>query len=404
MSQRLILRLGDDRDQLRWVLLSTDRQAGGFTESESGPMDQVPAVNRPIIALASTTDVSLLNARIPPLSRQRAVRAVPFSLEDQLVQDVDDLHFCLGQRNSDGELAVAVVADDQMQSWLDAFAEAGLEVEQIYPEVLALPYTAGAWTVLIENDTFLLRTGLQEGFGGDLDNLSVLLGSALHDAEDDQPLKLIVYMVGEAPEIDVPSSLPVEEHEIVDATLFLAQNLHERDAIGLRIGPYGRRRGWSVQWRRWRVAAVLLAVWVLADTGSAMFQRWQLSRELAEVESAMVQTYRRAFPDGGQLSMYNPRQQMETRLAALRRGGGDSGFLRLLEAAGPLLAADADLQIISMTYRNNGLDLEVSARNLQGIDQLKQRLGAAPGLGVEVVSARAEGERAQGKLRLETSS
>jgi type II secretory pathway component PulL len=95
---------------------------------------------------------------------------------------------------------------------------------------------------------------------------------------------------------------------------------------------------------------------------------------------------------------------METRLAALRRGGSDSGFLRLLQTAGPLLAADSDLQIVALTYRNNGLDLEVSARNLQGIDQLKQRLSAQPGLGVEVVSARAEGDRAQGKLRLEASS
>lgn len=402
MSQRLIVRLGSDTDQLRWVLLAADGRAEGPVGT--GTPGQLPALNRPIVALAPTADVSLLNARIPPLSRQRAVRAVPFALEDQLVEDVDDLHFCLGRRNSEGELAVAVVANDRMQAWLDAFAEAGLEVEQIYPEVLALPYTPGAWTVLIENDAFLLRTGLQEGFGGEFDNLPVLLASALQDAGDDQPLKLIVYSAKEAPEFDVPASLPVERHDEADATRFLAQNLRDQDAIGLRIGPYGRRRGWSVQWRRWRVAAVLLGAWILADTGSALLQQWQLSRQLADVEAAMVQTYRQAFPDGGQLSMYNPRQQMETRLAALRRGGSDSGFLRLLQAAGPLLAADADVQIISLTYRNNGLDLEISASNLQGIDQLKQRLGSAPGLGVEVVSARAEGERAQGKLRLEASS
>jgi type II secretory pathway component PulL len=119
----------------------------------------------------------------------------------------------------------------------------------------------------------------------------------------------------------------------------------------------------------------------------------------------MAQTYRQAFPEGGQLNRYNPRQQMESRLASLRRGGGgDSGLLHLLQTAGPLLAADADLQILGLAYRNNGLDLEISAKNLQSIDQLKQRLEAAPGLGVEVVSARAEGERAQGKLRLEASS
>lgn len=402
MSQRLVLRLDGESDELRWVFLTADNQPDSVTAA--GLPTQLPTVSRPATVLAPTADVSLLNARIPPLNRQRAVRAVPFALEDQLVQDVDELHFCLGRRNESGELAVAIVAHDRIQAWLDDFDEVGLEVEQIYPEVLALPYTEGAWTALLEGDRFLLRTGLQEGFGGDLDNFSVLLLSALESAEADPPLSLILYSAGAVPQIDLPDSLPLESHEIDDATLLLAQNLRERDAIGLRVGRYGRRRGWRVQWQRWRVAAILLAAWVLTDTGSSMFRQWQLSQQLAEIETRMSQTYRQAFPDGGQLNMYNPRQQMESRLAALQGGGGSSGFLRLLQLAGPLLIADQDVQIVSLTYRNNGLDLEVSARNLQSIDQLKQRLGSTADLGVEVVSARAEGERAQGRLRLEMSS
>lgn len=402
MSQRLIVRLGRDSDALRWAY--PDATEADQLASGSGSLEQLPATNRPMVALASMADVNLLKARIPPLSRQRAVRAVPFALEDQLVEDVDDLHFCLGQRNAEGELAVAVVALERMQAWLQAFEEAGLEVEQIYPEVLALPYTPGAWTLLIENDEFMLRTGLQEGFGGELDNLSVLLESALQDAEDDRPLRLIVYSDQEELDFEVPASLPVEQHVEPDATSLLARHLRVQDAIGLRIGAYSRRSGWSMHWQRWRVAAILLVLWVLADTGSLVLKRWQLAQQLERVEAAMVQTYRQAFPDGGQLSMYNPRQQMESRLAALRRGGSDSGFLHLLQIAGPLLASESTVQIISLTYRNNGLDLELSASSLQGIDQIKQKLDSAPGLGVEVVSARAEGDRAQGRLRLEVSS
>ena len=185
----------------------------------------------------------------------------------------------------------------------------------------------------------------------------------------------------------------------------LARHLREREAIPLRTGPFARRRGWSAQWQRWRLAASLLLAWALADTGGAYLQQWQLRQELQAVEAAQAQVYRRAFPDGGQLNRYNPRQQVESRLAALRRSGGsDSGLLHLLHTAGPLLTADPELQVVNLTYRGNGLELEVSAASLQGIDQLKQRLDGAPGLGVEVVSARAEGDRAQGRLRLEISS
>lgn len=402
MAQRLILRLsGESFDKAQWLQLGADSRPDGPVAT--GSLADAALVQRPAIVLAPTADVALLQAQIPPLSRQRAIRAVPYALEDQLAEDIDDLHFCLGQRSGRGELAVAVVAKAQMEQWLNAFADAGLEVEQLYPELLAIPYEAGAWTLLLEGSDFLLRTGPQSGFGGDIDNLPILLPAALAEAESDPPLKLLVYSNTSVPELGI-ASLPIEQRELGDTISLLATNIRDRHLIGLRSGPYARRRGWSVQWQRWRVAAILLGAWVLADTGSALLQQWQLSRELAAVETAMAQTYRQAFPDGGQLNRYNPRQQMESRLAALRRGGSDSGFLRLLQTAGPLLAADPDLQIVALTYRNNGLDLEISARNLQGIDQLKQRLSAEPELGVEVVSARAEGDRAQGKLRLEASS
>lgn len=403
MPQRLLLRLnGAPTTQVRWLPLGADGRPSG--PAASGSLADAAQLQRPLLVLAPTADVALFDVQLPPLNRQRTLQAVPYALEDQLAQDVDDLHFALGQRDKQGHLAVAVVAKAQLQEWLDTFSEAGLEVDQIYSELLAVPYEPDAWTLLLEDGDFLLRTGLQSGFGGDIDNLPVLLPAALAEAEEQPPQQLIVYTNVPLPELGV-EQLPVEQRVLGDSLSLLAQSLRERQAIGLRSGPYARRRGWSVQWQRWRLAAALLAAWVLADTGSAYLQQWQLKDQLQAVTAAQAQVYQQAFPEGGQLNRYNPRQQMESRLAALRRGGGaDSGLLRLLQTAGPLLAADTELQILNLSYRNNGLDLEVSARNLQGIDQLKQRLEDAPGLGVEVVSARAEGERAQGKLRLEASS
>ncbi|NLO78738.1 MAG: type II secretion system protein GspL [Xanthomonadaceae bacterium] len=402
MSQRLVLRLqGASDGQYRWLPIGSDgRPDGPVTE---GSLSDAARLRRPLVVLAPAADVALFSTPLPRLSRQRAARAVPYALEDQLVEDVEDLHFALGQRNARGELAVAVVAKAQMQAWLDAFAEAGLEVEQIYPELLALPHEPGCWTLLLENDQFLLRTGRQSGFGGDVDNLPVLLPAALEEAEQ-PPQRLLVYGAGLPAELAL-GELAVEQHPLDDVLTLLARHLREREAIPLRTGPFARRRGWSAQWQRWRLAASLLLAWALADTGGAYLQQWQLRQELQAVEAAQAQVYRRAFPDGGQLNRYNPRQQVESRLAALRRSGGsDSGLLHLLHTAGPLLTADPELQVVNLTYRGNGLELEVSAASLQGIDQLKQRLDGAPGLGVEVVSARAEGDRAQGRLRLEISS
>ncbi|RFA31423.1 type II secretion system protein GspL [Alkalilimnicola ehrlichii] len=403
MRARLIIRFGSAPDEpVQWVRLNAEgRPQGGVA---TGSLEEAAKASdgKPVVALLPGFDVLLLSAHMPTQSRQKLMRAIPFALEDQLADDIEELHFVPGQRDEQGRLAVAVVSNTVLAEWLAACNEAGLDVEQAHSEILALPQREDAWTVFVDGPVFLVRTGTNSGFAGDTFNALPLLEAALEEAGERAPTKLIVYGSGELDGFN-ELGLTVDRQPLEQPLLSMAANFSPKHSINLRVGTFAHKRGMSGQWLRWQTAAVLLLAWIVVDVSAAYLQQWQYSRELAVLNTQIEQTYQEGFPGAGRL--VNPRQQVETRLQALRGGGGDSeGMLELLTAIAPTLKENGQIELNALNYRNGEIDLEFFADNLQDVDELKQKLDNLSGVSAEVRTARAEGERVQGRLRIGASS
>lgn len=406
MPERLIIRLNSDPAGLHhWIRLRDGGEVDGH--AESGPLERAAEAAKGchVVALAPAVEVALLSARIPTQSRQRMLKAVPFALEDQLADEIENLHFALGRRGDDERLAVAVVNKARLQQWIDQATEAGFQLDQIYPEPLALPYEEGAWTVLVEGDRCVVRTGPQSGFGGDADNVSMLVEWALAEHEGAPPERLLYYSAEDNIGLEGAGLPPVEEREFPHTTLLLATSLDERSAIGLRTGEFAAKSARTGFGKGWQVAAGLLVAWALVDTGAAYLRAYALESHRDELWAQTAALYKDAFPSGGMLMQIDPKAQIESRLNALRQqAGGDTGFLKVLAAVAPTLAGDRQIQLSGLNYRNGDLSVEFYAKTLQDVDALKQRLAALQGISVEVERARADGDRVQGQLRIEASS
>ena len=116
----------------------------------------------------------------------------------------------------------------------------------------------------------------------------------------------------------------------------------------------------------------------------------------------MQAVFLEAFP--GTKRVVDPRVQMQQQLEQLqRRAGGGARFLSLLARSANILRAAQDIEISGASYRAGKLDVDLTAANLQVLDQLKQSL-AASGLSVEIQSAAADaGQRVKGRLRIQGS-
>ena len=397
MREQLFIRLGPT-EQVTWLLESEPAQVreGALAEAAAS------AAGRQVTVLVPGTDVALSKVAVPTRNRSRMAAAVPYLLEDQLAGDVEQAHFALGERNAEGRVAVAVVSQARMNSWLARIAEAGLHVDRLVPESLLVPYQPDAWTLLIERDCINLRNAPQGGMTVDSVNAAFILQRAVAESEV-KPLMLRAWVAsGVTADAPLPGDLGVDvqaEPLTVPPLVFLARQAQEPGVIDLLQGPYSRRERLGKLWRPWRPAAALLAVWVILQFGIESFQYRQLHAEEARLREEISQIYLQTFPDAKRV--VDARLQMEQRLAALRGGTGSAGgFMKLLAAVSGPTAGVGGVEIDRLSYKEGEFDISLMISDLQRLEQLKDRLSSETQLPVEIQSATARNDRVEARLQI----
>ncbi len=398
MSADLFLRLGSDADApIHWLRAGRD----GTVEAE-GVSDDFGAIAEAargcrVIGLVSGTDLLLTSVRVPTQSRQKLLRAIPYALEEQLAGDIDDAHFVLGSQH-DGNWAVAVLQTTWVDRWLSLLDEHGLRPERLAPEILCLPEENDAWTVLVDKQGFQVRTGPQHGFGGDVENLEVLLEAAIEEHGEGRPAHLRVLADGVDPEL--PTDILGAEImlEPTRAGTLLVRGWHDQAPLDLLTGRYAPVGQGRNLWRPWIPVAVLFAIWVCLDTGLALLEQRQLQNDIAAVESRAMVAYQDLFPGAGNLDQARARVENRLRQVGARGDSDQEDMLDTLRLVGPVLANGSGFRLQGLSYRGGVLELEIETDTLQRLDQLQQELDRTDRIGAEVRSARSEEDAVQGRM------
>ena len=121
-------------------------------------------------------DARLLTLPVTAAEKKHISKSLPFTLEEQVAADIDDLHFASCSLDKD-TLAVAIVLAQKMQQWQGLLADFP-GISQWLPEPLLLPWQQGEWCLVVEADTVIVRLGQCEGFTVESDMLSTLLQGA----------------------------------------------------------------------------------------------------------------------------------------------------------------------------------------------------------------------------------
>ena len=330
--------------------------------------------------------------RVPLSSRKRStwIQAVPYALEDQLVEDVESLHFALGSRPEDGGLPVAVIQRGVLRVWLEACVEAGVTPAAVVPDPLLLPWEEGEWSVLLEAERAVVRTGRWEGFATERGMLELLLNQSLAEAGDARPRRLRVWG-GPSPEPTVADlALHVEDSQSEPLAVF-ATAYHSATVLNLLQGPFSRRAHWGRWLRPWRAAAVLAGLWLLTQGISRIHEQAWLQEEVVALRTAMERLYQETVP--GATRIVNPRVQLEARLRELQPSGTSTGtFLELLHQGGQPLINFPEVTLRALGYRDGQLSLDLQGGSPAVLDQLQQQLNQQPGLRIEMRTTQRDGQ------------
>ncbi|MGO9632385.1 MAG: type II secretion system protein GspL [Steroidobacteraceae bacterium] len=417
MPHTLLIRLpAAGQEDTEWV--SIDETGLPTAAKQRGPLSLAAAVARSakVLVLAPATQILLAEPELPPGSGVKLARAVPFALEEQLTEDVDQLCFALGHRHAGGRTPVAVVARSVLQGWLSSLTDAGIEPHALYADIALIPENPGQTVLWLEGERLAVRRPGLLPFAVELTPVSDALVVAgvipdpLEKSSEPRPLESAILYATREDWIRVQdefgrlsdkfSTLKVQL--LPEGPLpWLARNLAATDAVNLLQGEFARSTDYGERWRRWRTAALLAAALLAVHVAAAALEIHRANRESAALDTEMAQVFSQAMPTE---PMQDPRRQMQSRLERVRRSGaGPEYFLRTLEALSGAISVMPNTIIDTLSYREQALDLKVTAPSLAALSQLSQLVGKR-GLTAEIQSSAPAGAVIEAHLQVRSAA
>jgi general secretion pathway protein L len=332
--------------------------------------------------LVPGTDVLVAEPELPTKAGTKLAQLVPYAMEEQLADDIDDLHFAVGRRLSDStRTPVAVVTRALMDQWLTALKSAGLEPEAMYADSDLLPHNPGQSVALLEEDIVVVRPPS----GSPVTLPSNALQEALEMAQASSPegggagRGLILYTG--APEWHEHSAQVESLRERFDGIkiqllangplALFAQQLPTATPTNLLQGTYTPTTSRAVGLRAWRVAAILLASLIALHVAGKATELTLLKRNEHKLDVSIRETFQTAMP--GEPSTPDARKVMERRLAAAG-AAGSNGLLTTLEALVQARNAAPGSTVQAMTYGHGAIDLKIAAPDASSLDRIGQAL------------------------------
>ncbi|BDM62649.1 type II secretion system protein L [Shewanella sp. NFH-SH190041] len=375
MIERLFIRLGNTYEQpCSWLVWSAQEQeiiASGelANAGELGSLTE-RAGNRPVDVLVCSSALAMTQVTLPEKGQRQALKALPFMLEEELVDNVEQMHFVVGEREGE-QLNVVAVSHEQMTLWLEWLQQAQLQPRVIVPDCLALPQVADCqWSAMQFGADCLLRTSSGGGHSIPMDWLAVVLPK-LADGLDD-PIRVATF---------TQLALPCRQHDITMAEqtldlpmLVLARGVAEC-RVNLLSGRYQPKREYSrhlLLWRNAAIAAGIVLVLALVNKGLDIHQ---LGQQSAALKSQSEQIYRQAVP--GSRRIVNLRTQLKSELNKLQGQGSGGEMFTMLDKLAPAFAKVPALKPDSLRFDGNRSELrmQVTAKNYAEIETFRELAG-----------------------------
>jgi len=401
MAELLVLHCHDtDGQQVSW------RTRGGLQSfSGEGTLSEAAEVarGRRTLVLIPASEILITQVQIPTRNRQRLLQAIPFSLETELTQDIELLHFAAGPTDSENRTPVLIIAREKLENWLSRFQSAGLEPVGLYPDLLCLPWSTNSWTLYLDELTLLAHTGPFQGFCADRESALEMLQFALQQAGESAPQQLILYRLAQQASLDFAQcGCAVVENNLespTQLTALLGENLNEKRQINLLQGEYQKQDRLTLQWKRWLPAALLAAAALFSSLALNIIDYSRYQTQSADLDGRIRQVFQQAFPDIKRV--VDPKIQMEQQLKLMRSGqsGGAAQFLSLFIPTASVIKESPNTTLEGISFRDGQLDLQLTIKELQALENLKKTIEQKQ-LGVEIRTANATGDKVTSQLRI----
>lgn len=346
---------------------------------------------------------------LPGVSSRHLARALPFALEESLIEDVSQ-YLIVPAGQASKKVRAYVLTADLVERLLEECEMHHLQVRELIPQTQLMAADRAQMQRAEQagvNGWAISLPGMFEGWVPDF-ALTAVLESLFDDAEGAEAFILIIG----APALDqaqllkttldtgFPGRFSAIECQVSDGqrdsearlagklTNLLTGRFQVRDAIEQKPAAW------------WRPLAALAAVWLVMVTAWLFIEQQSTRKQADQVYSETLKLYKGLFP-GERIRMLD--RQIREKLDGGATAQGD-GFLSPVNTLARVYAAQGlqkQVQVMSLRYndRLQEITLEVQATSLNELQTLRAAL-EKEGLAAEVASATNDKDGVKGRIRI----
>jgi general secretion pathway protein L len=417
MAEFLVIRIGENPEEAaEWI--AVDSTGARRSEPVTGPL--VEALNdvgeRDVIVLVPGTEVLTTSVDIPVKGGARLQAALPYALEEQLAEDIEDLHFAAGTRRSSGMIPVAVVNRERLSAWIDLLHAAGISASSMIPDNYGLARIPGTISLLVADDQVMINDGadielVMQGVNPG-DALAAI--GALDDRDDDadstgrptMPRHVLVYCDPEQEQRHQHEWLAIRhEMESLDVNLLpdgimprLAVTVATGAGVNLLQGEFGAKTEYAGLLRPWRYAAILLLALGVVGIGAKATDYYVLKRQEADLRQQFEAEYRQIAP--GATAVQDPARLVDTLKNRAGRSGSPPVFLQTMEQLARALQQNREATVDAISFRAGVVDVRLSAPNVSTLDNIQRVIGETGQFEAAIQSTDQDGDRVSSRIQI----
>lgn len=289
-------------------------------------------------------------AQLAEAPRSTWKKVIPYQLEDQLIDNVSDYFFAMGEQSETGHVPVIAINKGALESIQGQLEEADLRPRAIIPDFLVLPSDKNTLFLLSRDKHIIARTSDTSGFTTDAESLHQIINLI-------EPTPKQVKVLGDT-KLDVKLTIPTTNiplHYQLDTPINLLQGKHRLKKRRTQMQP------------RWRLALYSISVVILSLFASYCLQYFYFNHLNEQLKARSTTVYQQLFPNQSMPS--NPKSRVEALLNHLVKVVGSNNLMRMLRRVGVMLKHNRRIRLLSINYTQPNLQLRIHARRTRTINR-----------------------------------
>ncbi len=369
--------------------------------------ESLPNIGTPICVLIPGSSAVVRNVPVEGTEKRHLAKLIPYEMEEELIDPVEDLHFCYGHIEND-HVNLVYLKQEDIRASLEQIELVSSEVQHLFPEYFVLNVSGVAATFVLEDELVMARFANGTGFAVEI-NLAPMVLESLSQSLELEACALNIVADSEEGRSMLKSCLPEtwladENIEILEQEGSFWDCIDDEvvnNPLNLRSGFFGRQLPLDRWWRMWQIPAYVAAAAFVLSLVVNFSGYLSAKGEAKEIREQIRAVYQQAVPKGRKGDEEKRLMKILGKKDGAAKKGEQTNLLVMLSGLSKSLASQKNIHVSNFRYNGEQRELQVNIE-VKGLGELGEFRELLTRNGLESGSPRTsrQGEIYQANIKL----